>query len=471
MARPFISVSSVTVTEGNSGTTPFTAQVTMYGWASPVTVNIVATPGTADTSDYIFPPTQLTLSPNGAAQTVSGLIIGDTNPEGNETFTLTVTPTADGGYPSYVLFASGTVTITDDDQAQASQLHVEGMSLLEGDQGSTTAEVRVMLEPASTNTVTVTYQTVDGTATAGSDYLPVSGKLTFAPGEVLKLLPITILGDTVSESDETFAVVLSQPTMALLGTARAEVVIANDDAVVRASIADLQVDEGNDGVKSVPVTINFDGPMPEGSKLHLDFVGATATTFDFVAVPEVLYPPAGSTQMTFSVDIIGDTQPECDEGLLIYYTLLYTGDETTKVAKLLIRNDDGPVQGCSDPFAKSPVVEPAQDGGAVVVWIVDAGTGTANLDMGAGTGTANLDAGAGDDVSSPVAGRDAGLVSGTDIGIDSGSDSGVFAPQANGFGTGAGCSCSVTRPAGHAGLRLLALFGIPFMCARRRRGG
>jgi hypothetical protein len=31
MARPFISVSSVTVTEGNSGTTPFTAQVTMYG--------------------------------------------------------------------------------------------------------------------------------------------------------------------------------------------------------------------------------------------------------------------------------------------------------------------------------------------------------------------------------------------------------------------------------------------------------
>jgi MYXO-CTERM domain-containing protein len=390
---------------------------------------------------------------------VSGLIIGDTNPEGNESFTLTVTPTADGGYPSYVLFASGTVTIIDDDQAQASQFHVEGLSLLEGDLGSTTAEVRVLLEPASTNTVTVTYQTVDVTATAGSDYLAASGKLTFAPGEVLKTIPITILGDTVPESDETFAVVLSQPTMALLGTARGEVVIANDDRVVHASIADVQVDEGNDGVNSVPLTIDFDGPTPASAKVQLDFVGATATTFDFVAVPTVLYPPAGSTQMTFTVDIIGDTQPECDEGLLIRYTLRYTGDETTKVAKLLIRNDDGPVQGCSDPFASSPGVEVALDGGATVVGTVDAG------------GKATPDAGPGADALSSAAASDAQPVSDPGIVTQPGPDSGVAAPLTGDFVVEPGCSCSVTGPAHHSGFLLLAVLGVSLARVRRRRSG
>ena len=229
--RPTISISAVSVTEGDLGTTPFTAMVTMYGWNGSITVSISATPGTADLSDYVFTTTQLTFTGSGLPQTVSGLIIGDTNPEGDEYFTLTATPVTEAGYP-YVSFYNGTVTIIDDDQAHASQLHVEGVSLLEGDQGTTMAEVRVLLEPASTNTVTVSYQTADVTATAGTDYLAASGMITFAPGEVLKTIPITILGDTDPESDETFAIVLSQPTMALLGTFRAEVAIANDDGVV-----------------------------------------------------------------------------------------------------------------------------------------------------------------------------------------------------------------------------------------------
>jgi MYXO-CTERM domain-containing protein len=256
---PRIFISNVTVTEGNSGQIPFSAQVSLLGYYySSVTVRVTATPGTADESDYVFVPTEITLSNSGSPQTVTGYIIGDTNPEADEYFSLSAMPVVEAGSLGYLMNGYSTVTITDDDRPMASQLHVEGASVVEGNQGTTYAEVRVRLEPASTSTVTVAYKTVDGTATAGSDYQSASGTLTFAPGEVLKTVSIGILGDTVPEPDERLSVVLSQPTGALLGTSRGDVVIANDDGEPQG------VDSG---ASSVPEPTGVDGgvvtPSPD----------------------------------------------------------------------------------------------------------------------------------------------------------------------------------------------------------------
>jgi MYXO-CTERM domain-containing protein len=361
-----IQVSNVTVTEGNSGTTPFTAQVSLVGYYSttPVTVRVTATSGTADGSDYSFTTTELSFTGNGPAQTVTGYVVGDTNPEGNEYFTLSASSV--GSTPMYLQYGYGTVTITDDDQALASRLHVEGATVVEGNQGTTNAEVRVLLEPASSNTVTVSYQTADINAASSSDYHAVSGTLTFLPGEVLKTLSVAIIGDTLPEPDERLSIVLSNPTMALLGTSRAEVVIANDDPVVHATIADLTVDEGNDGVTVVPVTVTFDRPVPTGSKVQVGTISAGAMVDqDFRALSQTLYPPAGATEMTFDLEVLSDTVPECDEGLHIRYSTVYMGDDAPKLAKVILRNDDGEVAGCSDPFVPSSGPEPPTDGGAV----------------------------------------------------------------------------------------------------------
>ena len=51
-----------------------------------------------------------------------------------------------------------------------------------------------------------------GTALAGSDYRGVEGRLTFGPGETTKNVTVTILDDQLHEEDESFAVVLSNPT-------------------------------------------------------------------------------------------------------------------------------------------------------------------------------------------------------------------------------------------------------------------
>jgi hypothetical protein len=53
--------------------------------------------------------------------------------------------------------------------------------------------------------VTLSYQTVNGTATTGNnDYIAKAGTITFAPGETRKEITITVKGDNKREANETF---------------------------------------------------------------------------------------------------------------------------------------------------------------------------------------------------------------------------------------------------------------------------
>lgn len=111
-------------------------------------------------------------------------------------------------------------------------LTISDASVVEGNSGSTNAVFTVTLSAASAQTVTVTYATADGTATAGSDYTTIPPTvLTFDPGQVSKSIPVAVLGDTVSESNETFFVNLSNPTSAVIADAQGVGTIVEDDAV------------------------------------------------------------------------------------------------------------------------------------------------------------------------------------------------------------------------------------------------
>lgn len=60
-------------------------------------------------------------------------------------------------------------------------------------------------------TLSVDYATRNGTALAGSDYLPVSGKLNLYPGENQAVIPVEIVGDTTPEADEYFYLDVTNP--------------------------------------------------------------------------------------------------------------------------------------------------------------------------------------------------------------------------------------------------------------------
>ena len=92
------------------------------------------------------------------------------------------------------------------------------------------ATFTVTLLPGDPAQVTVYYQTADGTALAGLDYVAIPPTLlTFAIGETSKTFTVTILNDIASESDEKFYVNLSNATNANILDSQGECLIQDDD--------------------------------------------------------------------------------------------------------------------------------------------------------------------------------------------------------------------------------------------------
>ena len=90
--------------------------------------------------------------------------------------------------------------------------------------------VAVNLSAPSSQPVTVSYATADGTDAAGTDYLPAAGTLTFAPGETRKTILITLRKDHTQEATvEAFFVNLSGAVHATLLDGQGLGTILNDD--------------------------------------------------------------------------------------------------------------------------------------------------------------------------------------------------------------------------------------------------
>src|SRR5262249_6375263 len=100
----------------------------------------------------------------------------------------------------------------------------------EGNSGTTSYLFTVSLSAPSSQTVTVQVATSNGTATAPSDYAAIPPTpLTFASGETSKTIPVLVNGDLIPESDESFAVILSSATNAVIGNSTGVGTIINDD--------------------------------------------------------------------------------------------------------------------------------------------------------------------------------------------------------------------------------------------------
>jgi ELWxxDGT repeat protein len=118
-----------------------------------------------------------------------------------------------------------------------SVLSISDARAAEGDSGNASiARFTVSLSQPAGQTVTVSYATSDGTATAGADYDAASGTLTFAPGETSKTIDVHLRGDVLPENNETFFVTLTNAHGAAIVDGDGAGIIDDDD-----QMADLEV--------------------------------------------------------------------------------------------------------------------------------------------------------------------------------------------------------------------------------------
>ncbi len=236
-------------------------------------------------------------------------------------------------------------------------LSVQPASVQEGDSGTTQASVVVQLSPASTQTVTVNYNTFDVSATAGSDYMHATGTLTFSPGVTQRTALVPTIGDTIDEENEHLRVGLSNAVGAGIEVSSNPplLTILDDDATPRNvtfSQLSYTFDE-NSGLASVTVNRSGNDLNATSSVEYETRNSAANDRSDYLAAYGTLVFGPGETSKQLNVFLADDRY---DEGQGETFTLLLTrpvntalngflGPDASADATIIIRDDetaDGP---------------------------------------------------------------------------------------------------------------------------------
>jgi hypothetical protein len=192
-----------------------------------VSVHAATSDGTASAPrDYAASSVDLTFAPGETIKQLDVVAGTDTWFELDETFAVGLSSAVD----ATIADDTGVGTIVNDDALVG--IDVSDATVTEGDSGSQAASFDVTLSGPSGLSTSVGWTTVDGTATAGSDYAAGSGTLTFAPGVTTQTVTVDVLGDTADEPNEVFSVALSDALNAGLATLEGTGTITDDDPAV-----------------------------------------------------------------------------------------------------------------------------------------------------------------------------------------------------------------------------------------------
>jgi uncharacterized delta-60 repeat protein len=114
-----------------------------------------------------------------------------------------------------------------DAPGQKPVLNVESRETTEGDASVKNQMFGFRLSAPSTVPITINYQTVDGTAKAGIDYRGKSGSVTFQPGETIKNVPFSIIGNTDYQATRVMTIAITSTGATVAGNAT--LTIRDDD--------------------------------------------------------------------------------------------------------------------------------------------------------------------------------------------------------------------------------------------------
>jgi hypothetical protein len=157
-------------------------------------------------------------------------------------------------------------------------LWIDDVSVTEGDAGTVSAVFTPTLSASSSQTVTVDYATTDGTATAGSDYVTVSGQVSFAPGATSQPVTVVVNGDVLDEADQTFFVNLSNAVNATISDNQGVGTIVDDDPTPSLSIDDVS---GDEAAGTMTFTVSLSAVSGQAVSTDYTTIDGTAIAPDF----------------------------------------------------------------------------------------------------------------------------------------------------------------------------------------------
>jgi photosystem II stability/assembly factor-like uncharacterized protein len=271
------------------------------------------------------------------------------------------------------------------------------------------AVVKVARTGGARGALTVNYSTGAGTATAGSDYTPISGTLTFADGETEKTLTIPIADDGVTEPEETFRLTLGGAAELESLGAKAVTTLHIFDSSTPLTLVigpgDINITEGNVGRKNAVVPVTLNAATSRTVTVDFAIVDALATPgADFLPVSGTLTFAPGVQTKNILIPIIGDTIDEFNESFGVALSNPVNATILYPEALVNILDDDAPpalsvtdvtvAESAAGSKSVFSIRLSAPTGkGATVTYSTADGTATAGSDYTAASGVLNFSPG------------------------------------------------------------------------------
>lgn len=166
-------------------------------------------------------------------------------------------------------------------------------------------------------TSTVQYRLIDGTAQAGSDYVARNGTVTFNAGQSNATIPVSIINDSQDEPTENLNITILGPTNATLGTRRTALldIIDNDAAsnAGRFQVAQANFSVQEDG-SNARFIVNRIGGSEGQVTVRYRTINVTAQAgSDFSGRNRNLTFQDGQTSRVVNIPIINDGTGEPNE--------------------------------------------------------------------------------------------------------------------------------------------------------------
>ena len=212
--------------------------------------------------------------------------------------------------------------------------------------------VVVTVGATSSTDIVVAYESMDLTATGGTDYVALDGSLTIAPGELTGSFRVDFIDDLVEEGNEEFVVKITPPEDVDIAHDYIHVTIIDEESI-KVSVADASESEGHS--RGMPVRVILSDWVSWRVSIRLGTTSGTAGPSDYREFDDQVavwlpYPGFGSFKdFEFRHILIDDSLHEPDES----YTLTISGDDylskdADSGTMTILDNDDPPSVSIAD---------------------------------------------------------------------------------------------------------------------------
>jgi len=300
---------------GAESVTPVSIGVTLSAVSGLDTTVAYTLTGTATGSgtDYTLASGTATITAGQTTTSISLVIIDDILSEVSETAILTLSSSTNSTLGVNTTY---TYTITDNDTDPTVAFTAASSNGLES---VTPVNLEVSIAAASSKNITVGYAVTGGTATSGVDYILASGTATITAGQTTTNISLTVINDTLKESNETVIVTLSTPSNATLGTNTAHTYTITDNDTFPTLSFNATTSQSNEDVNTVDIPVSITSIYPENVTFSYAVTSGTATggSVDYLLENGTGTITAGQTSTNIHITVFDDEISENTETIVI----------------------------------------------------------------------------------------------------------------------------------------------------------